>query len=334
MRQGRAGFGSGSMAIIALGMPGQFAAWGFEALRLLLQIVKPDFEHRWIDRFDPYEQGLSATSLVCSQFPSRALRDAVLAQQMPIIVFTTSGAAAVRYQLEHHQGSVLEAVRTVGASVALLTDCLQQRKALILDASDRLEPRQLLGAMARHLGIVLPGGVLEALLASIGALPAHSSSARALSESEEGIVTLVLENAVAHLRDPDVPLKSIWPHRVFFAGDKPDEEAPLVADATGGSRVLYYGPYLHLSTGRWGAKLTLGFTKEAIGLPLKVSAFGPNLLGEARMRPRREGIFAAEFSFSVAEPEHPVEFHVRTEEGAIEGRIALGQVELTHSAAA
>ncbi|POR53310.1 hypothetical protein [Bosea psychrotolerans] len=322
------------MAIVALGMPGQFTAWGFEALGLLLQTVNPGFEHRWIDRFDSCEQGLSATALVCSQFPSRSLRDAVLAQQMPIVAFTTSGAAAVCHQLEHHQGSVLEAVRTVGASVALLTDCLQRRRALILDTSDRLEPRQLLGAMARHLGVVLPGDVLEPLLASIGPLPPHSSGARPLSESEEAIVTLVLENAVAHLHDPGVPLKSIWPHRVFFAGDRPDEEAPLVADATGGSRVLYYGPYLHLSAGRWSAKLTLGFTKEAIGLPLKVSAFGPNLLGEARMRPRREGIFAAQFSFSVAEPEHPVEFHIRTEEGAIEGRVALGQVELTHSAAA
>ena len=101
-------------------------------------------------------------------------------------------------------------------------------------------------------------------------------------------------------------------------------------DATGGSRVLYYGPYFHLAEGLWRAKLTLGFTKEAIGLPLKMSALGPGLLGEARLRPRQEGIFAAQFSFSVIEPEHPVEFHVRTEEGAIEGRIALGQAELVH----
>lgn len=163
MRQQRAGFGSGSMAIVALGMPGQFAAWGFEALRLLLQTVKPGFEHRWIDRFDPYEQGLSATALVCSQFPSRSLRDAAVAQQMPIVAFTTSGAAAVCYQLEHHQGSVLEAVRTVGASVALLTDCLQQRRALILDAYDRLEAAAIAwrdGATSWHRASRrCPGGV-------------------------------------------------------------------------------------------------------------------------------------------------------------------------------
>lgn len=103
-----------------------------------------------------------------------------------------------------------------------------------------------------------------------------------------------------------------------------------MTDATGGSRVLYYGPYFHLAEGQWRAELTLGFTKEAVGLPLKVSAYGPGLLGEARIQPRQEGIFAAQFTFVVSEPEHPVEFHVRTEEGAIEGKIALGQAELTH----
>ena len=153
---------------------------------------------------------------------------------------------------------------------------------------------------------------------------------RPSAPGDDGVITLVLENGIAHLRDASIPLKSIWPHRVFFAGDRPNEEAPLVIDATGGSRVLYYGPYFHLAEGRWKAKITLGFTKEAVGLPLKISAYGPSLLGEARVKPRQEGIFAAQFNFDVKEPEHPIEFHVRTEEGAIEGRIALGQVELSH----
>ncbi len=61
---------------------------------------------------------------------------------------------------------------------------------------------------------------------------------------------------------------------------------------------------------------------------MKIAAYGPGLLGEASLRAKQEGIFAARFTFTVTEPENPVELHVRTEEGAIEGRIALGQVEL------
>lgn len=319
------------MTTIALGMPGAFAAWGFEALRLLVQAARPGQAPRWIDRFDAYEHEAGARGFVCSQFPSRALRDALLEHDMPVVLFTTSGADAASYQLEHHQSSILEAVRTISASVALISDCRRPGRTLVLDESDELGPEQLLLIMALHLGIELPSGAMGAVLSALGPRPPRQAGGRPLSESEEGIVTLVLENAIAHLRDANVPLKSVWPHRVFFSGDRPDEEAPLVADATGGSRILYYGPYLHLAEGRWRAKLTLGFTKEAIGLPIKVSALGPGLLGEARLRPRQEGIFAAQFSFLVSEPEHPVEFHIRTEEGAIEGRIALGQVDLTHS---
>lgn len=314
------------MSAVALGMPGQFAAWAFEAIRLL-RAGDPAAETRWIDRFDSYEHDAVASALIASQFPSRSLRDALLRERMPIVLFVTPAVEAVCHQMQYHRVSLLEAVRTVSASVALLSDCVSRSPALVLDSSARQESARLLRAAALHLGIPLPDGLLDGVLAAMPPLPLAQETT-GMSESEEAIVTLVLENAVAHLRDPRVPQKCIWPHRVFFFGDKPNEQAPLVADATGSSRVLYYGPYLHLSEGRWRAKLTLGFTKEAVGLPLKVSALGPGLLGEARMRPRQEGIFAAQFSFAVGEPEHPVEFHVRTEEGAIEGRIALGQVEL------
>lgn len=297
-------------------------------MRHLAQAAYPDLQQRWIDRSDHFEPDATARLLVCSQFPSRSLREAVLTHEVPHVVFTTSGIDAVGYQRQS-QPALIEAVRTIGASVAMLGDCQPQKRALFLDASTLPSAEFAIRIIADHIGCGIPADLTEALLASIGPMPAPQATST-FTEAEEGIVTLVLENGIAHLRDASVPLKSIWPHRVFFSGDRPNEEAPLVVDATGGSRILYYGPYFHLAEGRWRAKLTLGFTKEAVGLPLKMSAYGPNLLGEARLRPRQEGIFAAQFSFSVTEPEHPVEFHVRTEEGAIEGRIALGQAELTH----
>ena len=313
------------MTIVALGMPGAFSAWGFEALRLLLQAASPEHVQHWIDRFDGYEFEPGAKAFVCSQFPSRQLRSAVLERALPVILFTTSAAEAVSYQLAHHQGSILEAVRTIGASTTLISDCRGRGRTLILDESDALGAEELVLMLALHLEISLSASVLAAVLSLLGPPPPLQTDTRALTEREDGIVTPVLESAVAHLREPKAPLSSVWPHRVFFSGDRPDEEAPLVMDATGGSRVLYYGPYLHLPEGRWRAKLTLGFTKEAIGLPLKIAAYGPGLLGEARLRPSQDGIFAAEFSFQVSEPEHPVEFHIRTEEGAIEAGSPLGR---------
>lgn len=315
------------MTVVAMGIPSAFTIWGFEAIRHLAQLRNPTVAQIGVDRLDPFEWDPQQAALIIAQFPSRSLRSFLATQPVPVVLFTTSAAEAVRFQRQH-QPSLTEAVRTIGASVALVGDCRPLGSFLRIDQSSRSPSVSVVADLAGLMGITLSAAEAAVLLEMLGPIPEVLPSG--LSEAEEGIVTLVLENSVAHLGDPTVPIKSIWPHRVFFSGDRPNEEAPLVADATGGSRILYYGPYFHMAEGRWRAKVTLGFTKETVGLPLKISAWGPGLLGQARFRPRQEGIFAAPFSFTVTEPEHPVELHIRTEEGAIEGRIALGQVELSH----
>lgn len=315
------------MLIAALGIPSAFATWGFAVVRLLAHAIHPDMQQHWIDKTDPFEHDATANLLACSSFPSRALREVLSTGQVRTIVFTTSALDAVNHQRPHH--TVLrEAVGAIGASIVLIGGCHPQKHALFLDASDVTSADTVIRAVAAHLGCKWSSDLADAVLAAIGPMPVFSPPA--FPEAEEGIVTLVLENSLAHLRDARVPLKSIWPHRVFLAGDRPNEEAPLVAEATGGSRILFYGPYFHLAEGRWRVKLTLGFTKEAVGLPLKIWVQGPSLLGEALLRPRQEGIFAAQFNFTITDPEHPIEIQVWTAEGAIEGRIALGQAELTH----
>lgn len=296
----------------------------------MAESVYPPLQPLWIDRMDASAFDDGVRRLIRSQFPSRPLREALKRGDIPFVTFITSGIDGLKYQRQH-QPTLLDAVRTVGASIALIGDCEPSKHALVLDATELREPRAVLQSIVDHVQWDVPHDAFDQVLGSLGPMPIPEVAAEpAFGSGDDGVITLVLENGIAHLRDASIPLKSIWPHRVFFAGDRPNEEAPLVIDATGGSRVLYYGPYFHLAEGRWKAKMTLGFTKEAVGLPLKISAYGPSLLGEARVKPRQEGIFAAQFTFDVKEPEHPIEFHVRTEEGAIEGRIALGQVELSH----
>ncbi len=317
------------MTIVVLGMPGAFAAWGFEAVQRLVQAPCPDAALRWIDRLDSYEHAPMAASLICSQFPSRDLRAALATHAPPTIIFTNGTFDAVCYQQERHGNTLVEALRTVSLSASLLVECLETRNCLSFNASDGLDAEQILRAVAHRLGLNISSEELQDLLSSLGPVPPRSTGARFLSELDEGAALLVLDSAVSRLRDRGAAVTSIWPHRVFFAGDKPGTPAPLVADATGGARVLYYGPYLHLSAGDWSVRLTLGFSKEAIGLPLRIAAYGPDLLSEVRVRAPQAGIFAAMFQMSVVKPEHAIEFQVSTEEGAIEGRIALGQVELT-----
>lgn len=317
-----------TMIITSLGLPGLFADWGFQVVRHVALAARPGSRQYWINGSDPFEYDRGADAIVYSRFPPRPLREMLLSRDSPIIVFTTTAFEAVSYQRQFHKPALLDGVRDVSASIAQIADCHPQKRALFVDSASARSAETVVGMIADYLGYSVPPGFVGALLETIGPMPVPVLPT--FTEAEEGIVTLVLESSLAHLRDAKAPLKSIWPHRVFLAGDRPSEEAPLVAEATGGSRILFYGPYFHLAEGRWRVKLTLGFTKEAIGLPLKIWVQGPNPLGEVRLRPRQEGIFAAQFNFTVAEPEYPVEIQIWTAEGAIEGRIALGQAELTH----
>lgn len=314
--------------IIVLGIPSAFSAWGFEVVRRLVKAARPAKRLRLIDRYDQFDEDPDSDVVACSQFPSRSLSEAARDPRTRLLVFAADSLEALAFQRQR-QPQRLDAMRTITASAALIGECRPQDRALFLDAATFASADMAVRAIAERIGCSIPAGFADALV-DLGPIPSGSDLASSLTPSEEEVATLVLENAIAHLRDAQAPLKSVWPHRVFLSGDRPDEEAPLVMDATGGSRVLYYGPYFHLAEGRWRARLTLGFTKEAIGLPFKMSALGPELLGEARLKPRQAGIFSAQFTFSVTKPDHPVEFHVRTEEGAIEGRIALAQAELTH----
>ncbi len=313
---------------VALGMPSQFSVWGFEVLRRIVACAHGEIEGRWIDRFDPMDRGSAPVALVQSYFPSRALSDAFRAKDSLGVLFTTPPTEAAAYQMADHGSSFTEALRTVGCSLALLQRFARRDNIVIVDQEAALTARAVVEVIARHFRIDVPEDFVVGIEESLGQPGQFAIDKTTIAGFDGNTATLVLGNAVGHLHDPDIPLMTLWPHRVFLSGDKPNETAPLVTDATGASRVLYYGPYFHLPEGTWQASLTLGFSKDAVGLPMKIAAYGPDLLGEASLRSKQEGIFAARFSFTVTEPEKPVELHVRTEEGAIEGRIALGQVEL------
>ena len=117
----------------------------------------------------------------------------------------------------------------------------------------------------------------------------------------------------------------VWPTKVFFSGDNPDSPAPLAADLTGGARILYYGPYLHLPAGRWTARMLVGFSAGSRGTPFSIEVYGSKLLARATMVPQAKGIFTASFKFSNDAPYDAIEIRVRTDRGAIEGQFALGR---------
>jgi hypothetical protein len=314
------------MIFLALGAPSQFSAWGFEAFKRLVAAAEPSLPIRYVDRFDEVADD-GGHGAMFGQFPSRSLSALLRTAPARMVLFHASPAICVRYLMEAHACGFIDALRSNSASAALIADALEAGQPLVVVQAPGAKAVALLDRIARHFGLTIERGKLEAIIADLG--PPPSAAAAGLSEEEMAITEQVLGSAFAQLVDPDAELKVTWPYRVFLSGDRPNEAAGLVAEVVGASRVIYYGPYLHLKPGHWRARMTLGFSEDAKGLPFSVQAFGSRLLGEARVRPREAGIFAAEFVFEAGEPEHPIEFRIMNTEGAIEGRLALAQVELT-----
>jgi hypothetical protein len=117
-----------------------------------------------------------------------------------------------------------------------------------------------------HLGLELSAGQRDALrqnrLGSDGPDAGLESSLQACVDGYER-----LENARAQFTAKESatiggvlgPAENItWPIETFLSGDRPDTPASLVADLTGGARILYYGPYFYLPSGSWKARMTVG----------------------------------------------------------------------------
>lgn len=122
----------------------------------------------------------------------------------------------------------------------------------------------------------------------------------------------------------------VWPPAVFLRGDAPGEPVQSAIGLVGPARLLAYGPYLHLGSGRWRlvARATIAENFSGNRLAIEMLADGTPLGKTSIVLPADEAVELV-LSFEVVEPRHGLELYWRLEEGAIEGTLALSCVRLT-----
>lgn len=127
--------------------------------------------------------------------------------------------------------------------------------------------------------------------------------------------------------------RSQWPIPLFMTSDKKGQ--PLWAnlreaiDLTGPARTLIYGPYLHLPVGAWYLRGTLqvedNHSRNVVQMDVTA---GERTLAMVKAPLPVEGEFAFEMTFEVDEPRDPMQLRVHILEGAIEGALRLGAIEI------
>jgi hypothetical protein len=339
--------------MVALAPPSVLGAWAFDLLRDACSGPAGEVEIRLVDRHDEVE-GLAATygrpCILClSQFTSASLRAAMASGAVPIVVFLDDPVDSVRYLKFASGCSTLEAVRIQTAAAAGYAFLSSNPRALVIHRATAGDARETVREILDHLGIDLSPSAYEALLGKFagpesaaaslearlarhvaGYAPLGSASA-GLTAGEVAVVNGALAPIVQMCRGLE-PAPVVWLTSVFFSGDQPGSPASLVADVTGAARILYYGPYFHLPRGNWSARMMIGFTEDARGIPFSIEVHGGFMLARATMQSVGKGVFHASFKFAHETPQDPVEIQVRSDQGAISGKVALGRVEFNPQA--
>jgi len=124
------------------------------------------------------------------------------------------------------------------------------------------------------------------------------------------------------------PLLLAWPREAFLDGDAPGETLPATVEVAGRARILAYGPYLPLPAGSWHATAFLGFSPDIGKMPFILEADIGGAVARGFFEVERGGIFTLALDFQVADPLHPVELRLISQDSALEGQLALIEVRL------
>jgi hypothetical protein len=119
-----------------------------------------------------------------------------------------------------------------------------------------------------------------------------------------------------------------WSRDCFLYGDAPGEGLPATVELAGRGRILAYGPYMPLPSGRWRATAYLGFSADIGSMPFILESDTDAGITRGFFEVKQGGIFTLELDFEVTNPFHPVEFRLVSQDSALEGLASLIEISL------
>jgi hypothetical protein len=329
--------------------PDAFGRWLIRVAFVALQAAHPGARMIHLDREDapelPGDAG-DAPVLYTAHYPGPRLMDYLdqrsngdsPANPMPIVVGVATGLETIIDIMATASTTLDEALRPATASLSMLASYLSRDDCFWLFAPQRaenamFEPKagELRRQLLDNLGIPYFADVMDAmrLEAAILAVQREDRAAYAktvgLDAADIQLLQRVFLPLLEHLTSGTRSLVA-WPRDVLITTDQDGGLNSTTVDVTGPARILYYGPYFHLPAGHWLVRVAIGFSNDISDLSFVVAIEAGGLVAHGRVQPMRGGLFKAEFPMLHTRPECGVEVIVRSEAGAIEGKIAVGAV--------
>lgn len=327
---------AGSDPVFILCPPGPLAIWIFRILEVAA--ARAGYALQYVDRTDPIPEDTPA-AIYASQYPSPSAIALTAAGRLDAIVIACDPKWSVSF-LMASGNSLLEAIRLLtGHMTANVAIGTTSRSRLVYPAFDQpagVTARSLLA----HCGLPTDPATVAEVLAAIQAplepsaplidvvtqIAPEVAQAPVLTMEQSAIVDNTLAGLAAMaLGDFKTPI--IWPTEVYFFGDVPNTPIPAIAPVTGPSRVMAYGPYLHLPPARYAVELIIAFSGRIEEIPFLLEFHAlDQCLARYRLEGRRSGAYRSRFYLTVVDPVAPIEVRLRNERGAIEGEVSLGEL--------
>lgn len=239
---------------------------------------------------------------------------------------------------------VLVAVQTTpfaeeGSPADVVAESMRReaQKAILVIELVRRVPRTLLLRAAKasewacQIAELLGANASDALslneIVSTEVVTAGGSAATLVEAQLLWTYLMPLLDAAAH---PDSVVVT-WPRDCFLYGDAPGEGLPATVEVAGRGRILAYGPYMPLPKGCWQATACLGFSADIGGMPFILEVDTDAGITRGFFEVKQGGIFTLELDFEVADPFHPVEFRLISQDSALEGLVSLIEIKLEQS---
>jgi hypothetical protein len=340
------------MLLSVFGTPSALMYGGLNVVRNLTEIVLGAHRLANANSTEQLRQTLAglgsienAKVVFYSDLPDPDLCSLFVKTQAPIVLFVDNFDDVVAYVRRSREMTLNDSIRLASRSFCALEPLIRSDLVLKLDARTYARSLgEILADIAAFFGTGLtqasreqvasslsPEGGRTSLFAYLSKTFPHATlpgnAAQQMAIAERSLVAQLSRqySAIANGRSLD---HMDWPISLFMDSASPDSLFSGRIELLGPARFLAYGPYLHLTPGKWSADVVFGVQENHSGNQLYADIYCGDILSVVTTPLPASGTYKLQISFEITNPLEPVQVRFQTLSGAIEGVITFNRIEV------
>lgn len=340
------------MLLSVFGTPSALMYGGLNVVRNLTEIVLGPHQLANANSTDQLRERLlelgaieDAKVVFYSDLPDPDLCALFVKTRAPIILFVDNFDDVVTYVCKSRDMPLNDSIRLASRSFCALEPLIRSDLVLKLDAgTHRRALGEVLADIAAFFGTRLTQAARDQVVVRLSSEGERTSifaylsktfphatlpgvAAQQLSTAERNLVAQFSQpySAVANGRSLD---HMDWPIGMLMDSAVPDSPFSGRVELLGPARFLAYGPYLHLTPGKWCVDVVFEVQDNHSGNQLYADVYSGDILSVVTTPLPASGTYKFQISFEIIDPLEPVQVRFQTLSGAIEGVVTFNRISV------